>query len=125
MNHFWKKRPGTTVLGVAFEHDRIEVVEVRRTNGSSEIRRTATLPLESDPLSASSDTLGRLLRTRLDEAGIRETRCAVSLPPHAGSLLNVDVPDLPDADRKSFLDLEAERGFAQGPENLLVRSTPT
>jgi hypothetical protein len=117
-----KKRPGTTVLGIAIERDHFEVVELRRTNGSSEIRRSITVPLETDPLSADPETLGRSLRSQLEQAGIRETRCAVALPAYATLSLTVPVPDLPDADRQSFLDIEAERGFPQNPENL-VRQT--
>ncbi len=117
-----KKRPGTTVLGIAIERDHFEVVELRRTNGSSEIRRSLTVPLDADPLSADPETLGRALRSQLEQAGIRETRCAVALPAYATLSLTVQIPDLPEADRQSFLDIEAERGFPQNPENL-VRQT--
>ena len=98
-----KKRPGTTVLGIAIERDHLEIVELRRTNGSSEIRRSLTVPLDTDPLAADPDTLGRSLRAQLEQAGIRETRCAVALPAYATLSLTVQIPDLPEADRQSFL----------------------
>lgn len=121
MNLSLKKRPGTTVVGIAFERDRIEAVELRRPNGSSEIRRNLTLPLDTDPLAQEPEGLGKLLRAQLDQAGFREHRCAVALPTHPASCLTLPLPDLPEADRRDFLDTEAERGFAQNPDNLLVR----
>ncbi len=113
------QRTGSSVLGVSVERDRIEVVELRRTNGSSEIRRSVTVPLDADPLASDPETLGRTLRAQLEQAGVRETRCAVALPVHGALSLTVALPDLPEADRQSFLDIEAERGFPQNPESLV------
>jgi len=118
-----QKRPGSTVLGIGFERDQIEIVELRRTNGSSEIRRSIMVALDSDPLSTGAETVGRTLRAQLEEAGIRETRCAVALPAYAALSLTVAIPDLPDADRQSFLEIEAERGFPQNPENLVCQTS--
>jgi hypothetical protein len=118
-----QKRPGSTVLGISVERDQIEIVELRRTNGSSEIRRSLTVPLETDPLSADAESLGRTLRGQLEQAGIRETRCGVALPAYAALSLTVAVPDLPEADRASFLEIEAERGFPQNPENLIRQTS--
>ncbi|MGE3311354.1 MAG: hypothetical protein AB7O66_15410 [Limisphaerales bacterium] len=114
-----KKRAGSTVLGIAVERDRIEIVELRRTNGSSEIRRTVTVPLEADPLGQDPETLGRTLRTHLEQAGVRESRCAVALPVHAALALTITLPELPEADRQSFLEIEAERGFPHNPDSLI------
>lgn len=125
MTFRWKKRPGSTVLGIAIERDHVDVVELRRTNGSSEIRRSLTLPLEADPLASDPEALGRALRAQLDQAGIREHRCAVALPADAALSLTIPLPDLPDADRQSFLEIEAERGFPQSPENLILQTSIT
>jgi len=120
MSAFWRKRPGSTVLGLSLERGRIDVVELRRTNGSSEIRRSLSIPIEADLLSGDVAALAGPLRDHLEQAGIRETRCAVALPSHLASTLTVALPALPEADRQSFLDIEAERGFAQGPDNLFI-----
>ena len=123
MNAFWKKRPGSTVLGLSMERGRIDVVELRRTNGSSEIRRSLSIPIEVDLLTGDIPAVATPLRDHLEQAGIRETHCAVALPSHLASTLTVALPALPDADRQSFLEIEAERGFAQSPDNLFIATS--
>jgi hypothetical protein len=63
---------------------------------------------------------GREIRNALDAAGIRERRCAVCLPTSWLMTLQTKVPDLTEADRAGFLQLEAERGFHSGPEALFI-----
>ncbi len=119
----WKNRPGTSVLGLMLGHDRLEAVELRRSNGGADIRVNVTLPLESDPFSGDPEAAGRQLRKQLDAAGIREHRCVVSLPPDIVLCLTLPLPEIPEADRASLLQIEAERGFPQNPEDLIVESS--
>lgn len=116
-----KPRTGHSLLGLALGHDRFEAVELRRSNGSAAVRLAAQAALELDPFAGDPEAAGKALRKHLDAAGIRESRCAVVLPPDLVLGLTVSVPDLPDADRAEFLQIEAERGFPQNPEDLIVQ----
>ncbi len=109
-----------SLLGLAFEGSRLEAVLVRRTNGS--VERTADLQasLSLDLLTNDPELVGREIRKQLDAAGVRERWCAVCLPMSWVLTLTTKLPDLPEADRESFLQIEAERGFPYSPEALML-----
>ncbi len=116
---FKKQRP-STVLGLALDGNRLEAVVVRRTNGSVHTKEIASAALALSPLSGDPELVGREIRNYLDQAGIRERNCAVCIPLSWALTLQAKLPDLPEEDIGSFLDIEAERGFHSGPENLLI-----
>ncbi|MBL9136282.1 MAG: hypothetical protein JNK85_10455 [Verrucomicrobiales bacterium] len=118
-----KTRSGTTLLGLAFDADRLEAILLRRTNGSVEILKTLTVPLSLEPLSDSPELLGLAIRKALDEAGIKERRCTVSLPIQWLLTLQVRLPELPPEDLESLVQLEAEQGFPFHPETLITAQT--
>lgn len=116
-----RRRTGNTLLGLTLDGSRLEGVVVRRTNGHLECRQHFTASLSLDPLTAAPELVGREIRKHLDTAGIRERRCVVGLPTGWALTLGVTLPpELPEADRPSFLQLEAERGFPYGPESLIT-----
>ena len=55
--------------------------------------------------------MGREIRNHLDGAEIRERRCIVALPLKWAMAAHAALPQLPEADIASFLQIEAERGF--------------
>jgi hypothetical protein len=114
------KRTPSTILGLAFDAGRLEGVVVRRSNGSLQVQKTFSVPLALNPLTGDPELVGRELRNHLDQNGIRERRCVVGLPLSWALTVQTKVPDLPDADLASFLEIEAERGFPYGPETLAV-----
>lgn len=114
------RQPGATLVGLAFDGSRLEVVEVHRTNGSAEIRKAFTATLSLDPLTNAPELVGREIRKILDEQGIRERWTTVCLPLNWALTLGTKLPDLPEPDIASFLQLEAERGLPYGPEALLT-----
>jgi hypothetical protein len=116
----FKSRPGGTLLGLAFDGARLEGVVVRRTNGSVEITARFEVSLSLDLLTNAPELVGREIRKQLDAAGIRERWCAVCLPLSWALTLSVKLPDLPEADVQSFLQIEAERGFPYNPDALLL-----
>lgn len=118
-----RRQPGATLLGLALDGSRLEGALARRTNGSVEVRKAFTAVLAIDPLAGAPDLAGRELRKLLDEQGVTERWVAVALPPAWTMTLTVRVPELPEADVASFLQLEAERGFPYGPEALLVQTS--
>lgn len=117
------KRTPSTILGLAFDAGRLEVAVVRRSNGSLQVQKTFSVPLALNPLTADAELVGREIRNHLDQNDIRERRCVVGLPLNWALTVQTKVPDLPEADLASFLEIEAERGFPYGPETLAVCSS--
>jgi len=108
---FFKSKIPASVLGLSLDGNRLEGVVVRRVNGSLQVRQSFSANLALSPLTGDPELVGREIRNHLDQAGIRERRCALCLPLQWVLSLQTAVPDLPEADRASFLQLEAERGF--------------
>jgi hypothetical protein len=115
-----KKRVPTTVLGLAFNGSRIEGALVRRSNGSLQVQKTFNAALALNPLTGDPELVGREIRNHLEQAGIRERRCVICLPSNWALALQTEVPEMPDEDVPSFLEIEAERGFPYGLDALCV-----
>ena len=119
-NQLFKRQPGSSLLGLAFDGSRLEGVHVRRTNGSVEIKKAFSASLSLDPLTAEIELAGREIRNQLDTEQIRERWCAVSLPLNWALTLTVKLPEIPDQDVTDFLQIEAERGLPYGPDELIL-----
>jgi hypothetical protein len=99
------------------------VVALRRTNGSAEAAAPVVIDLEGELLADDVVVLGGRLRAGLDAAGIRERRCAVALPAGWVFAVSTLLPNLAEEDLEGFIELEAERGFPYGTDQLsIVRS---
>jgi hypothetical protein len=120
MIELFKSKRAASVLGIALDSNRLEAVVLRRSNGTVQVRQTVSTSLALSPLTDDPELAGQEIRNQLDAAGIREKRCAVCLPPSWLLTLQSKVPDLPEADRAGFLQLEAERGFHSGQEALFI-----
>ena len=107
-----KRQRLPSLLGLALDGGRLDGVVVRRTNGSLEVQQSFSVSLSLDPLTADAELVGREIRNHLDAAGVRERHCVVGLPLKWALTTHAEVPDLPEADVASFLQIEAERGFA-------------
>ena len=110
----WKplKRQGhSSLLGLALDGSRLEGVVLRRTNGSLRLQQSFSVALSLDPLTADPELVGREIRNHLDEAGVHERHCVVCVPLKWALIVQTRLPDLPEADVASFLQIEAERGF--------------
>lgn len=103
---FKTKRP-SSILGLAFDGNRLEAVVVRRSNGALVAQQATSAPLALSLLSGDPQLVGRELRNHLDQAGIRERRCVVCLPLNWVLTVQTKVPDLPEQEIASFLQLEA------------------
>jgi len=120
MIQLFKRKRAASILGLALDGNRLEVVSLRRSNGTLQLRQTLAVSLALSPLTDAAELVGQEIRNHLDLAGVRERRCAVCLPLSWVLSLQTQLPELSDADRASFLQLEAERGFHSGPESLLT-----
>ncbi len=120
---FRKKRAPSSVLGLSLNGSQIEGVLIRRSNGSLQIQKTFSASLALNPLSADPELMGREIRNHLVNAGIRERHCVVCVPLNWALVLQVKIPDLPEADVASYLELEAERGFPYALDTLVVSTS--
>lgn len=118
-----RKRSMPSLLGLVFDGTRVEGAWLRRGNGGLEVRQSFTVPLTLDLLTVAPELVGREIRDRLDELEIRERRCIVGFPVSWALSLETKMPQMPEEDVASFLQIEAERGFPYGPEALLVASS--
>ncbi|MCW5557241.1 MAG: hypothetical protein KIT22_05330 [Verrucomicrobiae bacterium] len=118
MKPWLKPQRPNVVLGLSFDGDRLEGVVARRTNGSAEVTQTFACSLQRDPAKRRPEDEGREIRQQLDAAGVRERRCVVALPADWALTLQTPLPDLPEEDVASLLELEAERGFPYGVDSL-------
>ena len=111
MNQSRRKRL-SSLLGLSLDGSRLDGVVLRRNNGSLEVQQSFSVSLSLDPLTADPELVGREIRNHLDGAGVRERYCVVGLPLKWMLTTHIDIPDLREADIASFLQIEAERGFA-------------
>lgn len=117
------KRPRTSVLGLTLDGSRLEGVVLRRVNGRLQAQPPFSVSLSLDPLANDPELVGREIRNHLDAAGVRERQCVVGLPLKWALTTHVEVPDLPEADIASFLQIEAERGFPCDAETLYIATS--
>jgi hypothetical protein len=120
MIQLFKKRRPASVLGIALDGNRLEVVWLRRTNGTLHIRRSVAVPLALSPLTDEAALVGQEIRNHLNQSGVREKRCVVCLPLSWVLSLQTHLPEMSEEDRASFLQIETERGFHSGPEALFT-----
>jgi hypothetical protein len=99
------------VLGLTLDGSRLEGLVLQRSGGGFQSRQPFSVSLSLDPLTNAPELVGREIRNHLDAAGVRERNCIVGLPLKWLLATHVELPDLPEADLASFLQLEAERGF--------------
>ena len=106
-----KRQGHSSVLGLALGGSRLEGVVLHRTNGSLQLQQSFSVTLSLDPLTADPELVGREIRNHLDAVGVRERHCVVCVPLKWALIVQTELPDLPEADVASFLQIEAERGF--------------
>lgn len=106
-----KRQQPTSLLGLALDGNRLDGVWLKRVNGSLQLQASFSVTLTLDPLTNAPELVGREIRNHLEAAEIRERRCVVALPHKWVLAVSSQLPDLPEADLASFLQLEAERSF--------------
>ena len=138
--NFRQRKTLTTLLGLALDGSKLDGVVLKRTNGSLAVLQKFSATLALDPLTAAPELVGREIRNHLDAAGVRERDCVVGVPVKWILTAQTELPPLPEADAKSLLQMEAERGFhsdvatlqisdsrsplADGKQNVLLAGIP-
>ncbi len=117
------KPRGSSLMGLTIEGRRLEGIVLSRAKDSLEAGQPFEVLLSLDPLTNDPELVGQEIRNRLDEAGVRESRCAVGIPLNWALTLPVKLPEIPEEDVPSFLSIQAERGFPYSPEDLRVTTS--
>lgn len=115
-----KRQRLPSLLGISLDGSRMDGVALRRTDRALHIDQTFSVSLTLDPLTNDPELVGREIRNHLDAAGVRERHCIVGLPLRWVLTAHIEMPDLPEADVASFLQIEAERSFPCDVETLHV-----
>ena len=139
--NFRRRKKLTTLLGLALDGSKLDGVVLKRTNGSLAVLQKFSVTLALDSLTAAPELVGREIRNQLDAAGVRERDCVVGVPVKWILTAQTELPPLPEADAKSLLQMEAERGFhsdvttlqisdsrsplADGKKNVLLAGIPS
>jgi hypothetical protein len=109
--NFLKRSAPSTLLGLALDGSRLEGVVLRRSNGSLQVSQRFVATLSLDPLTNEAELVGREILNHLEAAGVRERHCIVAVPLKWAMAAHAKLPELPESDMASFLQIEAERGF--------------
>ncbi len=120
-----KRKIPATLLGLAFDGQKLEGVVLRRANGALSPLQTFSVALTLDPLTATPELAGREIRNQLDAAGVRVRDCIVGVPLKWVLTAHTELPSLPDADAASLLEMEAERGFSSDVATLQIAGSRT
>jgi Tfp pilus assembly PilM family ATPase len=123
MRELFRKQRAASVLGLALDGSKLEGVVLRRANGSLQAQKSFSVSLALNPLTGDPKLVGREIRNHFEQAGVRERRCVVCIPLSWALVVQSKIPDLPEADVDSFLQIESERGFPYGLEDLLVSTS--
>ncbi len=119
---FRRKQP-SGVLGLALDGSRLDGVVLRRVNGFLNVAGAFSVSLSLDPLTNDPELVGREIRNHLDAQGIRERQCVVGLPLKWALTTQAEVPELPEADVASLLQIEAERSFPCDVQTLHIATS--
>jgi hypothetical protein len=138
--NFRRRKKLATLLGLALDGSKLDGVVLKHANGSLAVLQKFSVTLALDPLTAAPELVGREIRNQLDAAGVRERNCVVGVPVKWILTAQTELPPLPEADAKSLLQMEAERGFhsdvttlqisdsrsplADGKKNVLLAGIP-
>ena len=109
--NFVKRRPMSSLLGLALDGTHLEGAVVRQQNGALQLAQTFTATLALDPLTNEPELVGREILNHLESAGIRERCCVVAIPLKWALTAQTSIPPIPEADVAGFLQIESERGF--------------
>ncbi len=119
INRFKSKRP-LSLLAFNMEGQQIRGAVVHRQNGSVVLDHPIHFDLTVDPLNQDVELVGQEIRNRLNEAGIREKHCLVTLPLQWALTLQTELPDMPAEHEPDFLKLQAEKRFPYPAEDLAM-----
>lgn len=114
------RKRAQSVLGLTLNDGQLRAFHVTRAKGGLEVVKAANAALTLDLLHPEPELVGREIKNHLDAAGIRERNCVVGIPPRWVMTQQTKLPDMPEEDKVSFLQIEAEKGFPVDPAQLQI-----
>lgn len=117
-----KMQRSSTVLGLTIDGGLLTAVEVKRSNGSVRVLKQTEALLTLNPLRDEPELVGREIRRILNQAQISTKRCIAGIPAQWVLTVHCKVPEVDAEDIDSFLEIEAERGFACNVDELQTAS---
>lgn len=121
MNPF-KPQPLASLLALSFYGRRVSAIAMKRINGQVRVVGQARTMLSLDPLTQSEELVAQELRGFLDQHELRETKCLVCLPSNLVLTTSIEIPELSEEDRQSYLDLQAETEFPFAADEISLSS---
>jgi hypothetical protein len=107
-----KKRLRTrSVLAVTVESGRLAMSVVRSDEADSRVTQTLSLPMSDEDVLRDPEKAGEKLALALTEAGVREKKCVVCVPPGWALTASTDLPEVAEEDLRGYLELRAEKEF--------------
>jgi len=118
-----KSQRNSSILALTFEGSMMTAVELKRRDEHCEVAGRLREPLSQDILSGNPDLVGAEIRKLLDDAGIREKRCLLSLPLSWVYIIHQEIPDgLPETDVDNYIQLQVEKKLPFSPEDVVLSS---
>ena len=96
---------------MSFYGRQVTAIALRHNNGQVTVVGKASTVLSLEPLTNSEELVAQELRSFLDQNELRETKCLVCLPSNLVLSTSIEIPELSEDDRQSYLDLQAETEF--------------
>ncbi len=113
-----------TVLAVSLKSSSASVVLLREEDGKTEIMQPLSLPIGADAIVSDPAKAGSEFAALLEQAGIRERRCVVCIPPGWALTGATDLPEINTEDLRGYLELKAEREFPIPVSELRIAHSP-
>lgn len=123
MNKFMKAKSqkNSSILALTFEGSMMTAMELRRRDERCEVVGRLREPLSQDILTGNPDLIGAEIRKLLEDAGIREKRCVLSLPLSWVYIIHQEIPDvLPETDVDNYIRLQVEKKLPFSPEDVVL-----
>jgi len=118
-----KHQKHASILGVAFEGGAMTAIELHRREERCETGVMLRQTLSQDILSGNPELLGAEIRKILEDAGVREKKCVVSLPLSWVYVIYQDIPEaLTESDVDNYIALQIEKKLPFSPEDVVVSS---
>jgi hypothetical protein len=113
-------RAPQSVLAVTVVDGRLVAAHAARSKNAMAVLRQVAVPLSVDLLHPEPQLVGREIRNHLDSAQIKERVCVVVLPSEWVMTQHTELPELSPEDTDSLLQIEAEKGFPNSPDELHI-----
>ena len=120
-----KRVQARSALALTLAADHVLVAGVRRSgDGVGSVVPANPVALGADEIYRNPERAGAMLAEALEAAGLRDKRCAGTVPPSWVLTAYTDLPEVSPEDLRGYLELRAEREFSIPPSELRLGYCP-